>query len=61
MVSLFNGILTFWGYLMFKPNLQKDISDIIQPIAEMDKRVPTFPKGISLKVNAMVGLVFELI
>ena len=47
LVSLFNGITTFVGYLIPKPSLQKNTSGNIQPIADKDKRVHSFPKGIS--------------
>ena len=50
LLSLFNGILSFVGYLMLKPTLWKKIIDIIQPVA----RVYTFPKCISSKVNDRV-------
>ena len=42
----------FVGYLPTKLSLQKR-SDAIESIAEEDKRVHTFLKGISPKVNAI--------
>ena len=57
MVSLFNGILTFVGYLMPKPPLNKDSSGTI---SWEDKGVHTFPKGICPKVKVIAQLEFEL-
>ena len=47
LASLFNSISTFTDYLIPKSSLYKDTSDTIQPIAEEDKRVHTFPNWIS--------------
>ena len=60
LVSLFNGISTFVGYLM--PNLfsKKNSSGTIQPIAGKEKGVHTFPKGICPKVNVIARLEYEL-
>ena len=46
-------------YLMPKPSLEKDSIDINQPIAEGNKGVNAFPKGISLEVNVIMQVVFE--
>ena len=48
------------GYLMVKPSLEKNSSVTIQPIADENKGVHTFLKGISLKANVIVQLQFEL-
>ena len=48
LLSLFNGIATFDGYLMPKTCIRS--SDTISPIAG-DKQVLFFPKIISPKVN----------
>ena len=56
LVSLFNGISTFLGYLM--PN-QSSKKNYLTHRWE-DKGVHTFPKGICLKVNIIVWLEFEL-
>ena len=50
--SLFNGIPNFVGYLMPEPCT-------IQLIAEGNKRVCTFPKGICPKVNIIAWLYLE--
>ena len=60
-VSLFNRILTFVGYLMPKPSLQKSSSDIIEPIDGGDKGRHIFPEDISSKVKAIEALEFELV
>ena len=41
---------TFVGYLMPKSSLKK-FSGTTYPIAELDKRVYTFPDSINLKMN----------
>ena len=51
LVSLFNGISTFVGYLM--PNLFYENSWV-------DKGVHTFPKGICPKGNIIARLEYEL-
>ena len=56
LVSLFNDISTFVGYLIPKLSLEKNRSWTIKLIYwEGDKRFHTFPKGISLK-----GIIIEL-
>ena len=50
LVSLFNGISTFVGYLM--PNLNHSWED---------KGVHTFPQGICPKVNVIARLEYELV
>ena len=57
---LFNGILTFMGYLMLKPFLLKSSSSIIFTYSWADTGVQTFPKNTYLKVNMIVRLKFEL-
>ena len=59
LVSLFNGILTFVGYLMPKPSLQNS-SNTIKTIAGRIRKFLTFPNGITPKVNILVRLEFEL-
>ena len=61
LVSLFNGISAFMGYVMPKPYFYKNSNGTIQPIdCDGDKRVHTFPKNISPNVSVMVRLEFEL-
>ena len=48
-------------YLMPKPSFQKNSSCTIQPLAKGDKDVHAFLKSISLKVNVIVWLEFELV
>ena len=50
LVSLFNGISTFVGYLMPKPFFSKNSRGTIY----------TFPKCICLKVNEIARLQYEL-
>ena len=59
LVSSFNGISTFVGYLMLKPSLKKNRSHVTWPTAR-EIRGHSFPKCISLKVNMIVRLEFEL-
>ena len=42
-VSLFNGISTFVGYLMSKPSVYKNSSDIFQPRSSGFKGLSPFP------------------
>ena len=49
------------GYLMPKPFLQKDSTGIIWPKALRNKRVCTFNKGTSSKVNVITQLELELV
>ena len=51
--SLFNGKLTFVGYLMLNPSLKKDSWKI--------KGSYIFPKGVSTKANVIARLEFELV
>ena len=53
MISSYNGISTFMGYLILKQWYYLTHSQI-------DKRVHTFPKDTSLKVNIIVWLEFKL-
>ena len=46
LVSLFNGISTFVGYLMPKPSFQKNSNDVISLLAWRIVEFITFPKGI---------------
>ena len=55
LVSLFNGISTFVGYLMPKGHSWYYLTHSWE-----HKRVHTFPKSISLKVGIIVWLEFEL-
>ena len=57
LVSLFKGISTFMGYLMLKQSCR---IDNIQRIAGSIRGFYTFPRGISLKVNVIEQLEFEL-
>ena len=61
LVSSFNGISTFMGYLMSKPSFSKNSSDAIYPIAKWDERVHTFLREISSEVNVITWLEFKLI
>ena len=57
LVSLFNGISTFLGYLMPKLFSKKNSSGTIQPIYSWeDKGVHTFPKSICPKLNVRARL-----
>ena len=56
LVSFFNGISSFVGYLMPKPSFLKNRSGTIWE----DKGVHTFLKGICPKVNVIAQLEFEL-
>ena len=47
------------GYIMPKISLLKNSSGFVSPTAR-DKGVHTFPKGICLKENEIMRLVFEL-
>ena len=60
MVSLFNGISTFVGYLMPKPFSEKNIRGTFLTHRWEYKGVHTFPKGICPKVNVIARLGFEL-
>ena len=61
LVSLFNSVSAFEGYLMPKPSLLKISFDTIQPIAEgLYNGVHIFPRGISPKENLIAGLEFEI-
>ena len=60
LVSLFNGISTFVGYLMPKPFSKKNSSGTILTHSWEDKGVHTFPKGICPKVNIIARLEYEL-
>ena len=53
LVSLFNGISTFVGDLIPKLSLQKNSRSTMQRIAEGNKEVHAFPKGISLIANVI--------
>ena len=55
LVSLFNGISTFVGYLMPMPFSKNYFTN-----SWADKEVHTFPKGICPKVNVIARLEFEL-
>ena len=48
------------GYLMPKPSLQKNSSGTIYSHSWGNKGVHAFPKDISLKLNVIVRLEFEL-
>ena len=62
LVSLFNSISTFMGYLIPKLSLQKNSSGTIWPMTwEENKGVHAFPKSISLKVSVIAWLEFEII
>ena len=60
LVSLFNGILTLMGHLIPKPSLYKKQLWYYLTHSWKDKGVNTFPKSISLKVNEMARIEFEL-
>ena len=51
----------FLGYLTPKPFSQKNSSGTIQPIAGRIRGFILFPKGISLKVNVIARLEYELV
>ena len=61
LVSLFNGMSAFLGYLMQKPSFQKNSSDTIQPIAVVGVKwfIP-FSRIFSPKVNIITWLEYEL-
>ena len=59
LVSLFNGISTFVGYLMSKPFLEEQKWYYLTHSWE-DKRVHTFLKGLCPKVNVIARLGYEL-
>ena len=44
LVSLFNGISTFLGYLIPKPSFKKNSCGIIEPIGERIRGFMPFPK-----------------
>ena len=58
LVSLFNGISSFVGYLMTKPTTVVVLFN--QQVIRGNKGFYTIPKGISLKVNIIVQLEFKL-
>ena len=60
MVSFFNGISTFVGYLMPKPSFEKNRSGTIQPIAERIRGLILFPRAFARKMNVIARLEFEL-
>ena len=60
LVSLFNGISTYVGYLMPKLFSQKNRNGTIKNHSWEDKGVHTFPKGICPKVNVILRLEYEL-
>ena len=57
LISLFNGLSIFVGYLMPKQSLKKNSSGIVQIMVVEIKGFHTFLKGISLKVNAICNSV----
>ena len=59
-INNFKGIQIFAGNLMPKSFLWKNSSDIILPIPGGDNGVPSSSKSISLKVNLIARLEFEL-
>ena len=59
LVSPFNGMSTFMGYLILKPSLSKNSISIIQLIVG-DKSVLTFLKNICPKVQIIARLLIEL-
>ena len=60
LISLFNGISTFVGYLMPKPFSEKNRSGTTYPIAGRIRVFISFPKGICPKVNVIAWLEYEL-
>ena len=60
-LAFFNGISTFMGYLMPEPSLEKHSSGTNLPIDGRIKDFHTFRKGISLKVNIITRLEFDLV
>ena len=60
LVSLFNGISTFVGYLMPKPFFKKNSSGTYLTHSWEDKGVHGLHKGICLKVNVITRLEYEL-
>ena len=60
LVSLFNRISTFIGYLMPKPFFWKNRSGTIWSIDRRIRGAHTFPKDICPKVNIITWLDFEL-
>ena len=62
LVSLFDGISTFVGYLMPTQSLWKNKRETIKPIAEAGglRGIHTFLKGIRPKVKVMAQREFEL-
>ena len=60
LVSLFNGISTFIGYLMPKPFFFEGQYWYYLANSWGDEVVPTFPKGFCLKGNIIVQREFEL-
>ena len=60
LVSLFNDISTLISYLILKLSLLKNKTSTIQPIAGEGKRVHTFPKSITPKMNTIMRLEFKL-
>ena len=56
LISLFNDMSTFMGYLMPKSSLQKDHSGTIQSTAVEDKGFQILPYSMSPKVNVIVQL-----
>ena len=57
---LFHGISTVVGYLIRKRFLIRNSSGTIWYLADGDKSVYAFPKGIRTKVNIIAQLEFEL-
>ena len=57
---LLHDILTFVDYLMQKQILvEEQLMYYLKPVAGKNKRVHTFPKAISPKVNVIECLEFE--
>ena len=57
---MFYDTSNFVGYLMGKPSLYKKKVVILFKLIAAEKGVYTFPKGISLKVNAIARLESEI-
>ena len=61
LVPLFNGISTFVDYLIPKLSLWKMNSDANYLIADGIRGFHVFPRNITLKVNVITRLEFELV
>ena len=61
LISLFNGISTFVGYLMPVTFLIEEESWYSVTHSWVNKSVNIFPKSISLKVSIIARLEFELV